>query len=148
MIGELATPLPTRVLPTTPVTEAARLMAEFGIGDVVVTDGDTGMVVGMLTDRDVAVRVVATGLDPALTPVGDVCSTSVTTIGATEDAATAEALMRDRSVRRLPIVGPDDDLVGIVSIEDLALSGDVTADDLREIIHVIAAAYRDRRFES
>lgn len=87
MISQLATPDPIQVLPQTPVFEAARRMADFGVGDVIVTDETTGAVMGMVTDRDLTVRVLARNLDAGTTPVGDICTTDVTTVPATADVA-------------------------------------------------------------
>lgn len=145
MIGELASPHPVQVLPQTPVFEAARRMADLGIGDVIVTDEQTGAVVGMVTDRDLVVRVVAANLDPATTPVGDICTTNVTTATASDDVATAEELMRHDAIRRLPIVDDDGTLAGIVSLMDLAASGYVADDELREVLKSIGRARRDNR---
>jgi CBS domain-containing protein len=146
MIGELATPHPIQVLPTTPVFEVARRMTELEIGDVIVTDDHNGAVVGLATDRDLVVRVLAPGLDPATTTVGDICTQPVTTITATEDVATAEKLMRDDAITRLPVVNNDGTLAGVVSITDLVASGYVADDELRDVLRSLVKARRHNRF--
>jgi CBS domain-containing protein len=98
------------------VVDVARMMAEDDIGSVPVVDGDT--VVGMLTDRDIALRVVAAGLDPRTTAVGEVASSDVHF--ATPDASLDDVFeqMSAWQIRRLPVV-EDNRLVGIVAQADL-----------------------------
>ena len=91
------------------------------IGDVVVADGQE--VVGVLTDRDIAVRAVAEGLDPQVASVRSVCTPHPLTVGPYDPVATAVALMREHAVRRLPVV--EDGLpVGVVTLADLAQAQD------------------------
>lgn len=111
------------VRPETSTLEAARQMAESDTGDVVVTEG--GRLVGIITDRDITIRVVAEGLDPD-TPVGDVCSSDLVTVAPDDDVSTAAALMRDNAVRRLPVC-EGSDVVGFVSLGDLAQMSDADA---------------------
>lgn len=144
-IGELATPHPVAVLTSTRVDEAARFMAEFGIGDVIVTDPSSGAVVGMLTDRDITVRLVARDLSPAGTEVGAICTNEPSTIAGTEEVAVAVAVMRRNSIRRLPVVDDAGKPVGIVSIEDLAACDDVADDVIRDMFRGLASEYRHNR---
>ena len=103
------------------VQEAARQMRDVDMGDVVVTDGDR--LLGILTDRDIAVRVVAED-KAASTPVRDVCSGSdLATVAPDTSVDQAAELMRRKSVRRLPVV-QDGRVVGVVSIGDLAIERD------------------------
>ena len=101
------------------VVEAARLMREEHIGSLPVTDDE--QLVGMITDRDITMRVVAEAADPETTSVGDVYSRDV--ISAEADQAHEEAveLMARHQVRRLPVV-ENGKLVGIVAQADIALS--------------------------
>lgn len=147
-VGEIATTHPITVLTTTRVAQAARLMAELGVGDVIVTDPVTGAVVGMLTDRDIVVRVVAQNRDAPTTDVSEVYTPDATTIGATEDIVMAQELMCRDSIRRIPVVDHNSRPLGIVSIEDLAASERVTDNDLREIMKSTAAAYRANRISA
>jgi CBS domain-containing protein len=120
-IREVMTPAPVAVLATDTVTAAARVMKEQDIGAVLVTTG--GKLVGILTDRDIAVRVLASGFDPSAITAGDVCSPELATVGLDEETGDAVALMRQRAIRRVPVVD-DGTPVGIVTIGDLALAGD------------------------
>ena len=100
--------------------DAARLMRSNHIGDLVVVDAaDTGTPVGMITDRDIVVSVIAQGLAPAQTPVGSVMSTPVVTLR--EDDGFIQALdkMSARGVRRAPVVGPEGRLRGLIAVDDL-----------------------------
>jgi CBS domain-containing protein len=103
----------------TTLAEAARIMRDHGIGNVLVTWA--GRLCGVVTDRDIVVRAVADGRQATVTPVGDICSAGLTTVRPDDDIATAAALMRHRAVRRLPVV-EGHRTVGIVSIGDLAIA--------------------------
>lgn len=105
------------------VSQAAKLMRQYHVGDVLVTvkKHDKLEPVGIVTDRDVVVEVVAPGLDPNVITVGDIMLPSLFTIK--EDAGVFDAikLMTSKGVRRLPVLGKDDALVGIVTLDDLLL---------------------------
>ncbi|WP_433388955.1 CBS domain-containing protein [Micromonospora sp. KLBMP9576] len=106
----------------TTLDEAARVMKEADIGDVVVTDGAT--LAGMLTDRDIVVRAVAECSDPATTTIGSIVTREVVMIEQHSTAAEAAALMRERGIRRVLVCDTDRKLVGIVSLGDLAMQLD------------------------
>jgi CBS domain-containing protein len=120
-IRDVMTPEPVTVATTTSLEQAARHMRDAGIGNVIVLEGE--QITGILTDRDIVVRAVAEGWDPSQTPVGDVASRELTTISPDETVDAAVALMRERSIRRLPVVESGRP-VGIVSLGDLALERD------------------------
>jgi CBS domain-containing protein len=106
----------------TTLDEAARVMKEADIGDVVVTDGAT--LAGMLTDRDIVVRAVAERSDPAVTTIGSIITREVVMIEQHSTAAEAAALMRERGIRRVLVCDAERKLVGIVSLGDLAMQLD------------------------
>lgn len=120
-IRDLMTPNPIALPASSPAIEAARAMRDSDIGDVVVLDGQE--IYGIVTDRDIVVRAVAEGLDPASTPLKDICSRVLTTISPQESVDKAVRMMREKAIRRLPVV-EDKRPVGIVSIGDLALERD------------------------
>lgn len=107
------------IAPETPVVEAARRMLEGDFGVMPVCDDDN--VVGMLTDRDIAMRVVAESKDASLCTVEDVMTTEILTCFEDDDASKVAQIMADRQVRRLPVLNRDKKLVGIVSVGDLAI---------------------------
>jgi CBS domain-containing protein len=108
----------------TTVVEAARVMKQSDAGVVPVTEN--GRLTGMVTDRDIAIRVVAEGKDPESTKVGEVASTDLVTVDPQQDLAEALRLMAQRKVRRLPVVEEDGRLVGVVAQADIAREGDDT----------------------
>ncbi|RGC68912.1 Hypoxic response protein 1 [Micromonospora sp. MW-13] len=106
----------------TTLDEAARVMKESDIGDVVVTDGAS--LAGMLTDRDIVVRAVAERSDPASTTIGSIITREVVMIEQHSTAGEAASLMRERGVRRILVCDNERKLVGIVSLGDLAMQLD------------------------
>lgn len=103
------------------VREAAELMAAADIGDVVVVEEDR--LVGIVTDRDIVVRVLAQGGSPD-DPVRDALSEDPVTTAPDVEVGEAVRLMRNHAVRRVPVVEADGRLVGIVSLGDLAVDHD------------------------
>jgi CBS domain-containing protein len=120
-ISEVMMPSPVTVQADEPIQGAASVMREQGVGDLIVVDGQE--VRGIVTDRDLVVRGLAAGHDPTTTPVGGMCSEELAVVDADADVDQAVAIMRDRALRRLPVVA-EGRLVGIVSIGDLAISQD------------------------
>jgi CBS domain-containing protein len=112
---------PRCVTPETSVREAARIMKEEDIGIVPVTEGETQRLVGVVTDRDIALRVVADGRD-ADTSVRDVMSAGrIATRRPDDDIDSAMDTMAKEQVRRIPIVDDRGSLVGIVAQADIVL---------------------------
>jgi CBS domain-containing protein len=107
------------ISPEATLQEAAQKMAALDVGPLPVCTGDR--LVGMLTDRDITIRATATGRDPATTKVRDVMTPEV--IHAVEDQHVNEAarLMMEHQIRRLVVLNRDKQLVGIVSLGDLAV---------------------------
>ena len=139
-VKDLMTPSPTVCRPEDTASQAATLMKQEDCGAIpVVKDG--GMLVGIITDRDIVVRVVAAGKDPRSTPVSAVMSADPVTLAPDADADEAEKLMADRQVRRLPVVD-DGHLVGILVTAQLARRGD--AKDVGETIKGISEAKSGR----
>jgi CBS domain-containing protein len=120
-IREIMTPAPVSMTPADSVSAAARAMKEHGIGTVLVADN--GQLRGLVTDRDIAIRVLAENRDPATTQLADICSADVAALGPDDDVSEAVRLVRERAVRRIPVV-ENGRPVGIVSIGDLALDRD------------------------
>ena len=117
-ISDFMTPNPTTCQTTASLSEAARAMRDESIGDVLVCD-DTQRLVGIVTDRDLVVRGLASGDVQGLT-LADVCSNDVTSVTIDTPASEVVRLMTDRAVRRVPVVEGNGRPVGIVSLGDLA----------------------------
>jgi len=120
-VGDVMTRNPVTIEANEPVGEAARRMREADTGAIVVLDD--GRVNGIITDRDITVRLVANDRDSG-TPVREVASTAdVETVGPDASIEQVVQLMRTRAIRRLPVV-ENGAAVGIVSIGDLAIERD------------------------
>jgi CBS domain-containing protein len=124
LVRDVMTTQPLTVPPHTSVTQASFVMHDRGIGDVMITDG-SGMLVGILTDRDIVTRVIAQELDPVMTPVEDVLTRTTVTVTPDDDTERVLELMRGSAIRRVPVVAGDGVVVGIVSLGDLATAGGV-----------------------
>lgn len=105
------------------ILHAATLMRQYHVGDVVVIEKLKGKVVpiGIVTDRDLVVEVVATELDCNVITVGDIMVTNLTVIKASASILEALHLMTNKGVRRLPVINSKDNLIGIVTLDDLLL---------------------------
>lgn len=115
------TPGVVTVRPDASLVEAAQLMRAHDIGDVLVS-GERS-VLGVLTDRDIALRAVADGVDPLTVSAHAVCTPNPVVIGPEDAVSAAVELMREHAIRRLPVV-EDGHPVGMVSLGDLAVSED------------------------
>lgn len=119
--GEICTRSVTIAFRTTSVDGAARLMRDNHVGCLVVVDEVDGrrIVVGVLTDRDIVTAVVAPGIDAATLTVDDVMTTDLVT--AREDDSLIDLMrnMRRKGVRRVPVVGGQDELIGVVTLDDV-----------------------------
>jgi CBS domain-containing protein len=123
-IRDLMTESPRTVSSDVTVVEAARVMRDDDFGLVPVVDGDR--LVGTVTDRDIAIRVVAEERDPSSTTVREIASADLVTIDPEQELGEALRLMAQHQVRRLPVVEEDGRLVGIVAQADVARHGDDT----------------------
>jgi CBS domain-containing protein len=119
-VGDVMSDNPASVEPGDSIEDAAAKMKEADVGAVLVVDGDD--LKGIVTDRDIVVNAVAEGNGDA--SVEDVASTDTTTIEADAELTDAISLMREKKVRRLPVVDDDGEPVGIVSLGDLAIEAD------------------------
>ncbi len=115
-IKDAMTTKPASLPASSSVADAAQQMRDLDIGDVLVVQG--GMLAGIVTDRDLVVRAIAEGRD-ATSTLGDVVSPEVVCIAPTDSADDAIRLMRERALRRVPVV-ENGRPVGIVSLGDLA----------------------------
>ena len=125
------------------VAEVARRMREAHVGDVVVVEGQRAgtQPIGIVTDRDIVLEVVAPGLDPAFVKVADLAFEPLVTVKGDTGYVDTVRTMADRGVRRLPVVDAAGDLIGIVALDDLLA---VIAAPLADLAGV---APRERRRE-
>ncbi len=120
-VRDLMTSNPVRLPANTPIREAAKRMRENNIGDVVVEKD--GKLCGIVTDRDIVVRAIAQGMDVETTNLESICSKDITSVSPDQTSDDAVRLMREKSIRRLPVI-ENGKVVGIISLGDLAIEKD------------------------
>src|SRR5690348_17492439 len=120
-VGEVMTRNPVRLSADSSVVDAARAMSDMRIGTVVVMDGNKPC--GIVTDRDITVRAIATGSDPATTKLADISSKELAVVRPDQTIDDAMQMMKAHDVKRV-LVMSDSTLEGIVSLGDLARGGD------------------------
>lgn len=105
------------------VMQAAKLMRQYHVGDVVVVMQKNGVTnpVGIVTDRDIVVEVIATELDPTVITVGDITVSSLAVVHENNGVFETFQAMAEEGVRRLPVINAEGALVGIVTLDDLLL---------------------------
>ena len=121
-ISEIMTRDPELIEPTSSIRDAARRMKNEDIGALPI--GENDRLIGMVTDRDIAIRAVAEDRDPSSTTVRDVMSEKIYYCFEDDDIEDAARCMAENRVRRLPILNRDKRLTGIVSLADIAQTGE------------------------
>ena len=105
------------------VKDAAEMMEECDCGAIpVVESHESGRLVGIITDRDIAIRAVSKGLDPLKTRVGDCMTADITFVHPSSTLEEVQQIMENLQVRRVPIVNDDQIVCGMVSVADIALA--------------------------
>lgn len=119
------------------VREAAQLMRTHHVGDLVVVEVMDGRKrpVGIVTDRDVVVEVVAPGVNPEALTVADIMGPEVATVRESEGVYEALRYMRDKGVRRMPVVDRDGGLAGIITLDDLL---SLLAEEMTELAKLVS----------
>ncbi len=120
-VRDVMTSNPRSIAPSTTVSEAGRLMKSEDVGSLPIVDGD--QLVGVVTDRDIVIRVVAEAKDPQTATVGEIASRDLVTVDPEQDLDEALRLMAQHQVRRLPVAEEDGRLVGILAQADVAREG-------------------------
>jgi CBS domain-containing protein len=121
----------------TTISAAAKLMRQYHIGDVIVTREENGrrIPLGIVTDRDIVLGVVAPELSASTLTIGDIMGPDLITAVESEDVFDAMQRMRNKGVRRIPIVQDDGDLAGILSIDDII---EVLAEEMNQLARLIS----------
>jgi CBS domain-containing protein len=129
-----------------PLTEAARIMWGGDVGSVPVTDPQTGKVCGMITDRDICMAACTQGRPISEILIGQVMSRNLHSIRDDQDVSEAQNMMRRHQVRRLPVLDRGASLVGILSLNDVALAtaGAASTGMKVEALQTLAAVSRHR----
>jgi CBS domain-containing protein len=136
LVSDLMTTDPVTLPSTASVNEAARLMREHNIGNILIVDDE--LLAGIVTDRDIVIRSVAQGLDAESTTVGEIGTRGPVTVHADQHAFDAVKKMRSAAVTRLPVVDKGR-VLGVISIGDLALK----LEDRTTLASVFAGQHAD-----
>ncbi len=131
------------VQPDTSVQQAAHLMAEFNIGELPV--GDQDHLLGLVTDRDITVRATAEGRDPRTTPVSDIMTRNLVCCLEGQDVSDAAHMMEANQVRRVLVKNQLDQLVGVVSLGDLAVRRD-TEKMAEKVLHCVSESHGQQSY--
>jgi len=133
-VSSVMTPNPACCTAQTPLRDVARMMIDHDCGQIPVVD-DANKPIGVVTDRDIAVRVVAEGRDAGSATAADAMSTPVRTVTTDTSLKECVCVMEADQIRRVPVVDSAGHLAGIVSIADLALAGkdEATAEVVKEV---------------
>ena len=124
--------------------EAVKLMRQYHVGDVVVVEDkdDRKVPAGILTDRDIVIELVAEQVDPESVTVEDVMSDQLLTINESDELLDTLEKMRARGVRRVPVVGKEGELVGILTLDDVL---DILAEALQDLALLAGREQRRER---
>ena len=123
---------PITINPEASVREAARMMRDKEIGSVIIVNGKKP--IGILTERDIVRRITAVGLNPEILTVEKVCSKPVVAVNQILQIDDAVDIMRDNKIRRLIVVDNDDEVVGIITSDDIGYN-------LRSMSETLAVKY-------
>lgn len=135
-LNDVMTPNPACCTPDTPLREVARLMVDNDCGQIPVVERlPSGRPLGVVTDRDIVVRLVAQGRDVSTASAADCMSSPAARVGRDASLADCCTLMEQKQIRRLLVVDDDDAICGIVAQADIARSGrdQATAEMVKEI---------------
>jgi CBS domain-containing protein len=136
-IGEICTRIVTFATKDMPLVDAAKLMRQHHVGSLIVVEEESrGRVpVGMLTDRDIVVEVLAPGLDYKNLSVGEIMSSQLITARESDDMLGVLRVMRQRGIRRMPVITEAGTLAGIVTLDDLL---EILAEQMDDLVDAIA----------
>ena len=134
-VREIMTPGVDVIAPTTTTADAARNMKNLDVGAIPVCEGEN--LLGMVTDRDLVLRVMADGRNPLEAKVGEVMTPGLYFCYDDEEVETAAALMSEKQIRRLPVLSRTQRLVGIVSLGDLAVDA-LTTQTSGAVLHNVS----------
>jgi CBS domain-containing protein len=135
LVRHLMTEAPKTLSPDRTVADAAGLMEQYDVGVIPLADQDDRLV-GLVTDRDLVLRIIAKQRDPREVKLGDVATTRLVTTTPDTNVTDARDLMAENKIRRLPVV-KDGKLVGILALGDIAV-GDASKRAVGEVLHEVS----------
>jgi CBS domain-containing protein len=118
------------------ITETAQIMREYHVGDIVIVKTRYGKQtpVGIITDRDIILEIVARSADPDNIRVGDAMSFDLTTVSEDDDLLHVIEVMRNKGIRRVPVVDANEALIGILTVDDII---DLLSDVMLDLTHLV-----------
>ncbi|MBI3570089.1 MAG: CBS domain-containing protein [Gammaproteobacteria bacterium] len=137
LVGKICNREVVFVKQETSIAEAARLMREHHVGGLVVVKEKSGkrIPVGIVTDRDIVIEVIAEGVEMGDITVGDIMSDQLVTARETDDLLETIKMMRAKGIRRLPVIDDDNELAGILTVDDLI---DLFSEQIADLARLIA----------
>jgi CBS domain-containing protein len=133
-------------VPRASLADVAKLMRQSHVGSVVVIDPPGSRIpAGIVTDRDIVVEAVAADLDPRTLTAGEIMSRNLVTAAEGDDASWSLKVMRDRGIRRLPVIDAAGELTGIVALDDLLESASFALSDVVQAIGTERVVEAQRR---
>lgn len=131
-VGEICNPMVVSAAPDMTVAEAARIMRDQHVGFLPVVEqiGGSKSIVGLLTDRDIVLSIVACDLESQTMTVGDIMTTALITVRSDDDIGAVLRAMQRGGVRRVPVVSTHGVLEGIVALDDMLVLAAAQLDDL------------------
>lgn len=141
-IGEICTRQTVVAPQGTSVHQAVKLMRQYHVGDLIVTDHVNGKPIGIVTDRDIVIEILAQDLDPSGISVDEIMSQDLVVVQEREGVFETVEKMRVKGVRRMPVVNVEGNLVGIVAVDDLI---EILAEELGALAKLIS---REQKHEA
>lgn len=135
LVRHVMTPAPKSLSPERTAIDAAGLMEQYDVGVIPIADADDRLI-GLVTDRDLVLRVLAKQRDPSGVTLGEIAVTNLVTVTPDSNIADARDLMAEHKVRRLPVV-KDGRMVGILSLGDIAVA-DASKRAVGEVLHDVS----------
>jgi CBS domain-containing protein len=136
---EIMTPDPETVTPEEPISRAAQIMRTYDVGIVpVVSDPDSRNLIGVITDRDIAVRHVADSHMEDCTVGTHMTRDDIETVEENDDSATVLAAMKRREVRRIPVTNKNGKLLGVIAQADIAIAKEIPKEEVAEVVKTVS----------
>ena len=136
---DMMTPDPEFVTPEQPLSRAAQIMRDFDVGSVpVVSDDVSRHLIGLITDRDIAVRHVAEAHQQDCSVRAHMTHDDIETVESSDDAETVLEAMKRREVRRIPVVDENGKLLGVIAQADIAVTNEIPREDVADVVKTVS----------
>lgn len=143
---QIMTPDPEVVTPEQPISRAAQIMRDFNVGIVpVVNDTHSRNLIGLITDRDIAVRHVADSHMEDCTVGAHMTRDDLETVEENDDSATVLAAMKRREVRRIAVTNKNGKLVGVIAQADIAVANEIPKEEVADVVKTVSEPAQPER---